>query len=222
MRVGAVSMTYLRKPWNVPGAGRSGVDHGGDARLEADGVGIDVQGDAVLVDVGVDVDQSWRDDLAFGVVDLPRLARRNARRDPRDAATGNRHVALGREVLRRINDPAAGDEEVVNHASSSWRWRSRRLSLRLQIAESRSEHRRRAEPFEKHSSTGFRHDGHLFESAPYTSKKRGMVSLGCRNDTRRAHGQSNSFERRRPNPSRDHGTGVPSFDTRGTPFASGG
>ena len=114
MRVLALSMTYLRKPCKRPGAGRSAIEHGGDARLESDHIRIDAEVDPVLIDMRVQIDQSRRDDFAFGVEDLARLTGRNVRGDSRNFPAGNGDVADRRQFLRGIDDATAGDQEIVD------------------------------------------------------------------------------------------------------------
>ncbi len=109
------------------GAARAAIEDRRDAGLEPDDIRIDAERNTVLVDVRMQVDQPGRDQLAPGVEHLAGLVWRDVRVDARDASVGDGDVAFRREVLRRIDDVAAGNQEIVGLLSGRCLRRRRRL-----------------------------------------------------------------------------------------------
>ena len=121
------------------GAARAAIEDRRDAGLEPDDVRIDAERNAVLVDVRMQVDQSRRDQLALGVEHLTGLVRRDVRGDARDASVGDGDVAFRREILRRIDDVAAGNQEIVGLLGGRCLRRWRRLRGRCTEAAERGD-----------------------------------------------------------------------------------
>ena len=104
----------------VPPARPAGIGHRRDANAERETVGIHAVVAGIRaglagagVDVGVDVDQAGRDVQPRDVNRLAGLGRVDFRRDERDLAGGDRHVADGVDAVPRVDDVAAAQEEVV-------------------------------------------------------------------------------------------------------------
>jgi len=72
-----------------------------------------VAGDA-LEDVGVQINQAGRDDLARHLDDPARLGRGDARRNARNHAALDRDVLNPVEATRRIDDPSTSEHEIVH------------------------------------------------------------------------------------------------------------
>ena len=106
-------MTYLRRPGKVLAPGRAGVDHGGGALGDAGRVGGNAQRRDAVVNVNVNVDEARRDDLAAGVEHVQRFGCRNIGGDAHNLRSGNRDVTLLADAFRRVDQPAALDEEFV-------------------------------------------------------------------------------------------------------------
>jgi hypothetical protein len=108
------SAAYLR---GCPRNGRDLIDV-----VRASRAGIDPAGHTVLqqqrrafiaaAGMGVDVDQSWSDDLAARIDRLGGVAR-DVGLDRDDPAAGNREVACRIEPNRGVNDAPALDQEIV-------------------------------------------------------------------------------------------------------------
>ena len=99
MRTGDGSITCLRKPWKLPGPGAAGIDEGGDAAGARQKLGLDAERRAAPVDVGVQVDQAGRDDLAC---DVAHVLARQIVADGRDLAV--REGDVGHLVERPARD----------------------------------------------------------------------------------------------------------------------
>jgi hypothetical protein len=59
----------------------------------------------------VDIDQPWGNDETLGVEDRRSLRRGQIGADPSDAAGDDQKIGHLVEALRRVDDPAAADEE---------------------------------------------------------------------------------------------------------------
>jgi hypothetical protein len=64
MRTWLGSITCLRKPAKLPGAGAAGLDRGGEAAAAAKFFGVDAERGAAPIDTGVQIDQARGDDVA--------------------------------------------------------------------------------------------------------------------------------------------------------------
>ena len=91
----------------------AGVDRGGDAGGAAEILRVDAERGAAPVHVRVQVDQAGRDDVALHVAHFGRVAEIVA--DLRDLAAGERHVGDAVDVLRRVDDAPALQDEIVGH-----------------------------------------------------------------------------------------------------------
>ena len=113
MRTSAGSITCLRKPAMLPGPGRAGIDHRGDAALLRIGIRIDAERRTAPIDMRMQIDQARHDEQP-GHVAL-RLRSAEPLPDRRDLAAGEGHVGLRLDALGRVeHDPVAQDE--IEHA----------------------------------------------------------------------------------------------------------
>ena len=76
----------------------------------------------------VNVDQSRRDDSAFGGNQSSRSVRRNVRRNLQNFSVLHRHVELRMKILAGVDNRAAFDQQVAalrqGRAHILWRWSS--------------------------------------------------------------------------------------------------
>ena len=104
----------LAEAGEVAGPGAAGVDRGGDAAVAAELVGVDAERGAAPIDMGVQVDQAGRDDEARDVAHIgARVVKPVA--DLRDLAGGEGDIGDPVEILRRVDDAPALEDEVVGH-----------------------------------------------------------------------------------------------------------
>jgi hypothetical protein len=108
----------LAEAVEVAGAGAAGVDHRGDAALPCELVGVDPERGAAPIDVGVEVDQAGRDDLAGDVADVG--SRPAVPADARDLAAGKSDIDDRIEILGWIDDAAVAQDEIVGDGEPPW------------------------------------------------------------------------------------------------------
>ena len=113
----------LAKAVEVAGPGAAGVDEGGDAASPRQQLGRHAKRGAAPIDVRVQVDQAGRDELAL---DLARLASREVVADRRDLAAGESDVGHLVDPLRRIDQLAALQHQIVHAFLIEARHRVRR------------------------------------------------------------------------------------------------
>ena len=101
----------LAEAVEIAGPGAAGIDEGGDAAGARQQLGLDTQGRAAPVDMGVQVDQAGRDDLAF---DVARVGPSEPVADRRDLAAGEGDVGHLVDALRGIDEPAAFENQIVH------------------------------------------------------------------------------------------------------------
>ncbi len=94
----------LAEAVEVAGPGAAGIDEGRDAARARDQLGLDAERGAAPVDMGVQVDQARRDDLAR---DVARVLARQVVADGGDLAAGEGDVGHPVERLRGIDHAAA-------------------------------------------------------------------------------------------------------------------
>jgi hypothetical protein len=105
----------LAKAVEIAGARTAGIDEGGDAAAARQQFGLDAERGAAPIDMGVQVDQAGRHDLAG---DVARVLGRQALADRRHLAARESHVGHSVDILRRIDHPAALQYEIVHEPLS--------------------------------------------------------------------------------------------------------
>ncbi len=105
----------LEKSEEVAWAGASGVDQGRDAALAGSVRRIDPKRGAAPIDVGMKIDEARRDQSSADVADVSPFCRLDIFPDCRDAARSKGNVGCPVEVLRRIDNMAAFENEVMGH-----------------------------------------------------------------------------------------------------------
>ncbi len=105
----------LAEAGEIAGAGTAGIDRGGDAGGAAKLLGVDAERGATPIDMGVQVDQAGRHDLACNVAHGGRGIRLQAAADLRHLAVGKRDVADRVEPLRGVDHAAAAQDQVERH-----------------------------------------------------------------------------------------------------------
>jgi hypothetical protein len=103
----------LAKAHPVAGAGRAGIDGRRDAAPPAELLRIDAERGAAPINVGVQVDEPRRHDEPGHVADVRAARSVETRPDPGDIAGLERDVGDGVELLRRVQHPAALQNEIV-------------------------------------------------------------------------------------------------------------
>ena len=111
MRTGEGSITCLRKPWKLPGPALPASMKVVTPPVRASSSASTPKRRAAPVDVGVQVDQAGRDDLAF---DVARVLAGEAIADRRDLAAGEGDVGHLVDALRGIDEPAAFENQIVH------------------------------------------------------------------------------------------------------------
>ena len=101
----------LAKAVEVARAGAAGIDEGGDAAGAGQKLGLDAERRAAPVDVGMQIDEAGRDDLAC---DVAHVLARQIVADGRDLAVREGDVGHLVERLRGIDDPSAFENQVVH------------------------------------------------------------------------------------------------------------
>src|SRR5262249_13095432 len=96
----------------------SRVDRGGDAGHAAEVLRIDAERGAAPIDVGVQVDQPRRDDVLRDITDVGPGIAFQSWADALHLAAGKRPVGYRVELLRRVDDAAAAQNQVVAHSRS--------------------------------------------------------------------------------------------------------
>ena len=108
----------LAKARKVARPGAAGVDARGDAAQAAEFLRVDAERRTAPIDVGMQVDEAGRDDEARHVAHFGPGVRRKTGADRRDLAAGEADVRHRIEMLRRIDDPTALEDEIDGHCSS--------------------------------------------------------------------------------------------------------
>ena len=106
----------LAEAHEVAGAGGAGVDAGRDGAGPPVGVRVDAERGAAPVDVGVQVDEARGDDLAGNVVDVGAIGFEVLAQGGDDAVL-EADVGDPVQVLRRVNDASAAEEQGTGHAA---------------------------------------------------------------------------------------------------------
>ena len=96
--------------------GAAGVDRRGDAGAAAEVLRVDAERGAAPIHMGVQVDQAGRHDVALHVAHFRRVGQVVPHLG--DLAAGERHVGDAVDVLRRVDDPPALQDEVECHGVS--------------------------------------------------------------------------------------------------------
>jgi hypothetical protein len=109
----------LAEAGEVARPGAAGIDRGRDPGPAAEIFSVDAERGAAPVDVGVQVDQSRRNDGAGDVAHVGIGIALQSGADARHLALRERDVGHRVELLRRIDDPAAAQNEVIRHAGIS-------------------------------------------------------------------------------------------------------
>jgi hypothetical protein len=105
----------LAEPCEIAGARAAGIDRGGDARGAAELLGVDAERGAAPIDMGVQIDQAGRDDGARHVADVRSRIGLELGSDLGDLAVGEGDVRHGVKLLRRVNHPAAAQDQIESH-----------------------------------------------------------------------------------------------------------
>ena len=113
------------EPGHVAGAGAAGIDEGGGTGARCHLLGVDTERGASPIDVGVEVDEAGKDEVA-GAIDVARGRLADGRRQLRDLAAGESDIERRVEILHRIDHAAVSDQQVVGHrvAPGKISWRS--------------------------------------------------------------------------------------------------
>jgi hypothetical protein len=89
----------LAEACEIAGTGATGVDRGGDARAAAKLLGIDAERGAAPIDMGVQIDEARRDDMAGHLAHIRARIRPQLASDRSYLATGKGDVGYGIESL---------------------------------------------------------------------------------------------------------------------------
>ena len=104
--------TYAFLPVVRTFAGAAGIDEGGGAAARRQRVGVDAQGRAAPIDMGVQVDQARDHEPAAGVEDLPGAFDRQPGLQGGDAAVAEPDIELPVDPGTGIDHPTVADYEI--------------------------------------------------------------------------------------------------------------
>ncbi len=107
----------LAEAREVAGAGTARIDRGRHAGDAAKLVGADAERRAAPVNVRVQIDQARGDDVFRGIAHDRLGASRQSRSHLGDLAGSEAHIAHHVELLRRVDDPAAFENEIEVHCA---------------------------------------------------------------------------------------------------------
>ena len=105
----------LAEAREIAGAGAAGVDRRGDAGGAAKFFRVDAERRAAPIDVGVEIDQPRRDDVAGHVAHIGAGVRLQIVADLRDLAGGEGDVRHRVELLGRVDHPSAAQDQIDGH-----------------------------------------------------------------------------------------------------------
>ena len=105
----------LAEAREIARAGAAGVDRRGDAGGAAELLGVDAERGAAPIDVGVQVDQARRDDVARHVAHIGSGIGLELASDHGDLAAREGDVRHGIELLRGVDHPAAAQDQIERH-----------------------------------------------------------------------------------------------------------
>ena len=117
----AVGNDVARKRSDGRTAGAPRVDHGGDAGPHAREVGVHTEAGHSVEHVGMQVDDPGDYQLLGHVDDLARFLQRDAGRDTGDNAVFHRDVQDAVQLMRRVDDGTAAEQQNRTWSSPS-RW----------------------------------------------------------------------------------------------------
>ena len=107
----------LAEAREIARAGAAGVDRGGDAGGAAELLGVDAERGAAPIDVGVQIDQARRDDVARHVAHVGSRIGLELVSDRGHLAAGKGDIRHGVELLGGVDHPAAAQDQIERHCS---------------------------------------------------------------------------------------------------------
>ncbi len=107
----------LAEAREITRASAAGVDRRGDAGGAAELLGIDAERGAAPIDVGVQIDQAWGDDVTRHVAHVGARIGLEPVSDHDHLAGGEGDIRYGVELLGGINHPAAAQDQIEGHCN---------------------------------------------------------------------------------------------------------
>src|SRR5579883_749832 len=112
----------------IAGPGAAGIDEGGGAAAPGQRRRVDAERGPAPIDMGVEVDEAWSDDVASRIPHDCARGRPKIGSDADNAAIGEGDIGDPVDPLARIDDAAAFEDEI-GHSEGSFRQKELQKSL---------------------------------------------------------------------------------------------